>query len=277
MKNKEFILKIKAIYKMVFSLEGSLFRYSLAYGLLLSLLPVLLAIVLLFQKSIFFSIESTLNYLYRFIPQDLIIPFIDYISSQSSPSGITLIVSIVIALYLASRSIYSFMLISAKYENFMFPKIIIRIKSILVFLLLLTSFFALGLFFAFVPIIGSIKVITSIVTLFIVLFIFFRTLTFEKRPLNYGIYGTIFTSISLILTGLLFLYFVREFSSYATLYGPLSSLVITLLSLYVISTIIYTGYCINVVFAKKVINPIFKHQNFFNKIDNILKNSFKNI
>ncbi len=251
--------KLSQLYTLFFSLEGSLFRYSLAYSLLLALLPMLIALILLFQHSILFNLNSFIAYLYRFIPEELLSGFVDYITNKNFPNGLGLMIPLGMTFLLASRSIYSFMLVSAKYEHYKSPKLFIRIKAFIVFIGLLISLFGLSLFFAFVPIATHLKAFSALLSLFVILFMFYRIITFEKRPFHYGSIGALFATFAIGITGFIFLALVQDFSSYASVYGPMASLVITLLSLYIIASIIYFGYCLNFVFSVNN-HPIYKHQ-----------------
>ena len=48
----------------------------------------------------------------------------------------------------------------------------------------------------------------------------------------------------------LFITIINHFTSYQDVYGPLASLVTLLLAIYLISCIIYFGYCLNIVFEE---------------------------
>ncbi len=255
--------KLRFLYNLVFSLEGSLFRYSLAYSLLLALLPMVIAVVVLFQNSILFDIQIIFNFLYRFIPEELIGSFILYVTDRSYPNIPTLIISLIFTLSLASRSIYSFMLISAKYDEYTLPKFIIRIKAFLLFIVLLATTFFLAIFFALFPFANYIRNLLILFGMFLLFLLFYRVLSFEKKPLSYGVIGAAFTSITLSLTGFLFLFLVRHFTSYASVYGPLAGLVVTLLSLYIIANIIYFGYCLNLVFSPSSPMREYKHHQHY--------------
>lgn len=237
--------KLKLVFSEFSSFEGSLFRYSLSYSFLLALFPMLIVVVMLFNNSIL-DIELLLEYLYRFIPESLIADFIDYITNRDYPNIVTLIVSLVLAFNLASRSIFSFMLISARKENYNIPKILIRIKSYVLFLLLVLSVTAIALaagFFHY-PL-----AVTLTVGLFIVFLLLYKMVTFEKRPSHYGIVGAVFSTAVIILLSQLLFTLINYLTSYQSVYGPMASLVIALLSIYVVSSVIYFGYCLNLVYG----------------------------
>lgn len=46
---------IKEIYRQFDSFDGRLFRYALAFSLLLAIAPILIALILVFQNSIILS------------------------------------------------------------------------------------------------------------------------------------------------------------------------------------------------------------------------------
>lgn len=232
-------------FQEFFSQEGRLFRYSLSYCFLLALFPTLIITVILFQNNIL-DIHNILPFVYQFIPQEVIEPFIEYVMSKDYHTLTSMIVSLVVSSYLASNSFYSFMLISANHEEFETYGILIRIKAIILF-----AIFVLGI--AGVAIATHVLqlhfVLIVLIGIFVVFYIFYRTLSFEKRPWQYGLPGAIFTTLALIVVGYLFLYIISIFTSYENIYGPLASIMILLLSIYVVSSIIYFGYCLNDNFA----------------------------
>lgn len=238
------------------SFDGTLFRNSLAYSFLLALFPTLIVIVMLFQNSVL-DIDPILNSLYRYLPESLIAPFVSYIMKRTYQGVITIVVSLIIAFYLASKSIYSFMIISAKYENFNVPKILIRIKSYVLFVFLVLSILIIGTFISFW--VHSYKVIIPM-GLFVVLYVFYRVLTFEIRDMSYGLLGASVVTLMLLLLGNLFLSVVSTFFSYDNLYGPMASLLISLLSIYLVSSSIYFGYCLNLVYGKTKDVIEYKHE-----------------
>lgn len=254
--------KIKELWEHFASFEGSLFRYSLAFSFLLALFPMLIIIVMLFHNSIL-DIELLLQYLYRFVPENLIGEYVNYLMEKNYPSTFTLVISLVAALNLASRSIYSFMLISAKNENYNLPKLVIRFKAYILFILLVVSVACIGVLAGFFNNPAS---ITVAVGLFVVFFLLYRMLSFERKPLTYGIIGALFAMISIIITGQVFFKIVNYFTSYNSVYGPIASLVIALLSVYLISSLVYFGYCLNLVYSKSYAVQEYKHERLYEKL-----------
>ena len=260
---------VKVIKKFI-SPQSNLFRYSLSFCLLLALLPALIIILKVFQSDLL-DANKLASLLYGYVPKILLEPFIEYVLSQEYTTFISLIVSSVFSIYLASNAFYSFMLISMTDEKFETYSILIRIKAIMLFVLLVLGIVALA-FFNYL--IGINTTIVMLGGLFIVFYFFYRFLSFEKRPLSYGLLGAGFTSTGIVLIGVFFFYIVDRYTRYYALYGPLASLVIMLISIYLISNVIYFGYCLNHEYGKSYDNIEYKHLRYYqsgNKlIDQIL-------
>ncbi|MFI3283991.1 MAG: YhjD/YihY/BrkB family envelope integrity protein [Erysipelotrichaceae bacterium] len=245
--------------KQYTSLQGSLFCYSLSFSFLFALLPSLLVFVVLIQYSLI-SLDSISTYLYQFLPETLIQPFVTYISSKESSDIISTLISIGISSYLASKIFYAFVMIQADHENLGYPKFLYRIKSFLLFitsiLFILPSLSALIYFKLNHPIFAFILGVIS-------LFLFYRALSFKKQCYHYGFLGALFSSISISAIGLFFFYFVSNYTSYDSIYGPLSSLVILFVSIHLVSNVIYIGYIVNLHFYREPIPYIMKHRPFY--------------
>lgn len=260
------MIKIRQVIQEFLSLEGSLFRYSLSYCFLLAFLPGVIVALLLFQYSIV-GVDSLLDFLYRFVPEDLISPFVEFIMNKNYTSILAVALSLIAPCYVASKSFYSFMLISAKHESFHSHKILIRIKSIVLFFIFIALIVSLAILVHFL----SWNVFSGFgIGLFIVFWFFFRMLSFENRPYTYGIIGAIFTSVAILVIGYVFFYFISIFSSYQTMYGPLASLVVLFLAVYVISCIIYFGYCLNIVYGSHKKIKAYKSKWFYETGDRLL-------
>ena len=112
---------IKEIYRQFDSFDGRLFRYALAFSLLLAIAPILIALILVFQNSIILNegaADALVAVLIQYLPRDIIVPFVEWFSSEGEPIGFWATIStLAISFYLASRSIYSFLLISAQVEK----------------------------------------------------------------------------------------------------------------------------------------------------------------
>lgn len=234
----KFILEV---YKEFTSFEASLFRYSLSFSLLLALAPSLMILIMLFNFE-WFPIEIILRFLYQIIPAELISPFVEFLLRKEYHSLYYFFTTLTLSFWLASRSMYSFTLISAKYEQVFLPKWLIRIKSIFMFVILtficLVAVVITGFVSDYIPLVSA-------VFLFLIFTLFYRMLSFRQRDLFYGMTGSLFSTTALFLFAYMFLNILNFFTDYHSIYGTLSSLIVLMLSLYFISCIVYMGYCIS--------------------------------
>ncbi len=258
---------IKEAIKTYYSQEGNLFRSSLGYGFLLTLFPALIIIVIFFQNGVL-DIQTTSAFIYRYLPQELIQPFIEYVMASDFRSISTVVVTMAAVTILASKSFYSFLLISATHENFITYGLVIRIKAIILFIGFFGGIFLLASSthffneFPFLALVGGI---------FLILYMLYRALSFRKRNWFYGIIGAVFSTVGILLVGGVFLSVIERFTDYSTIYGPLSGLLILLLSVHLIASIIYFGYCLNITFASDNENKI-KTECIYRYINNIVNN-----
>ena len=237
--------KLVYLYREFTSFEGSLFKYSLAFSLLLALAPSVLIVALLFKYA-YLSEDILLNFILHFIP-DNNTEMIDQIFSFFTDKDYNItsfIITMCVSFYLASKSIFSFLLISASHEHVEVPKWSIRIKSVIIFVLMAFLFIACAYiatnFFDFLPFIFS-------GIMLLVFYFMYRTLSFRKRDWSFGLAGAMFSTIGVLLLATLFVMIVTKFTSYQDVYGPLASFVTLLLAIYLISCIIYFGFCLNLV------------------------------
>ena len=240
--------KIRSIYSEFTSFEGSLFIYSLSFSLLLALAPSLLLFAMLFRYA-YLPMDIILNFIVNFLP-DTSVATLDQVFlffTDKDYSIVSFIVTVCVSFYLASRSIFSFLLISASHEEVDVPKWSIRIKSIIMFIIL-TGFVLLGVFLAtifkeFLPIIAASFMLMMFTGLY-------RALSFRKRNWSFGMIGGMFSTICVMGLAALFVSIVQNFTSYKDIYGPLAALVTLLLAIYIISCIVYLGFCLNIVFEE---------------------------
>lgn len=237
--------KIKSIYGEFTSFEGSLFKYSLSFSMLLALAPSLLLFAMLFRYA-YLPIDMVLRFVVNFLP-DINVDTLDQIFlffTDKDYSIVSFIVTVCISFYLASRSIFSFLLISASQEGVDVPKWSIRIKSVVMFVALTVMLIA-GVFLAtqfhdLLPLISAGFMLLMFTCLY-------RALSFRKRSWSFGVIGGMFSTVCIMVLAELFVGIVHDFTSYKDIYGPIAALVTLLLAIYLISCIIYLGYCINIV------------------------------
>lgn len=256
--------RLKSIYREFTSFEGSLFRYSLSFSLLLALAPSVLILAMLFRYA-FLPMDIIMNFVMNFMPSaDVqVLDQIFLFFTNQDYSIASFIVTMSVSFYLASRSIYSFLLINAAHEGVDIPKWSIRVKSIVMFLVLIATLI-LSIYIG-TKLIQYLPIVASVIML-LLMTIMYRSLSFKKRHWSYGIIGAMFSTICIMLLAALFITIVNQFTSYKDVYGPLASLVTLLLAIYLISCIIYFGYCLNIVcedvYGREKELPL-KHEKFF--------------
>ena len=108
---------IMDLYREFTSFEGSLFKYSLSFSLLLALAPSLLLIAMLFRFA-YLPMDIIMKFLISFMP-DMSMDGLDQVFqffANQNYNITSFIVTMCVSFYLASRSIFSFLLISASHE-----------------------------------------------------------------------------------------------------------------------------------------------------------------
>lgn len=253
----------KRLYVKFTSFESALFRYSLAFGLLLTLAPALIIFVLIFSYTAL-DINILTTVLARFLPTDLVEPFIVFLTNKTYSSWFSTVWTLVVSLWLASRSFNALLLISAREEGIVVPKYAIRLKAIGMFLLVVISV-AIGITLA--------SIFQEAVAIFMLAFFFlglawlYRGFSFIKRPMAFGYLGSAIATMGIVGTGLLLFSIISRFFSYESIYGPLASLIILLLSVWIIASILYFGFLVNIVFYSEDVeheNKKIKSSWFFN-------------
>ena len=162
----ELMQRLKNVIKKFISPQGNLFRYSSSFCFLLALLPGLIIVLKIFQNEILNNPEL-INFLYSYVPEKLLAPFIQYILSREYNTYLSMIISLSLSIYLASNACYSFMLISMNDEGFSTYGILIRIKAIFMFILLIIGLIILAILNYFIS-----EIIVMIVGLLIFFYLF---------------------------------------------------------------------------------------------------------
>lgn len=247
--------KLIQCYRMFTSFEGTTFVYALSYSLLLALTPLIALVVLVFRNSNQ-GLSTILQFLQKYVPSEFITPFVEFFTNNSPSELLPFLFFIGVSFYVASKSIYSFLLISARADEVDFPSWFLRIVSILDFLVLLAMMIGTVWLFHILQIQA---LIAQILLLFWGFCVFYRLLAFRNYEFRYIIKGAAFTTAALSLLGTFFFFVIDHFTSYQSIYGPLASLVILFLSAYIIASIVYIGFCINQVFEEKDCTRPVKH------------------
>ena len=78
----------------------------------------------------------------------------------------------------------------------------------------------------------------------------YRALSFRKRSLTFGLVGGLFTTTAMIILFYLSFILIHQMIAYNRIYGSLASLVALLLVIYIIGSVIYLGFLLNIVFEE---------------------------
>lgn len=231
-------------YKMVSSHQGTLFVYAFAYALIIGIAPFLIIAVLV-ASNFLLDMNTMVEFLSYYIPSDLIVPFIKYVV-EVAPSDVILLISLAsISFWVASRSVYSFLLESSRIDDIQIPGYILRIISVIYFFLIILGAFLVVLLMRYLP---PYNYITIPILLWLMMMVFYRIISFKFSRFSDVYMGAGISSAGLIFLGRIFFVYVNKYSNYQNIYGPLASLMIMLISVFFISYVIYFGFCINVVF-----------------------------
>lgn len=236
--------RLKKIYDLITANEGQFFIYAFAYSLVLGLAPLLITAILLLGNVI--SIESLVTVLEQYLPRDIIVPFIEYIR-MTRPSELMMFISaVVVSIWMGSKIVYSYLIYSSNILKIKINGFILRLVSIVVLLVLL---FGVG---AIVFVLSYIKIFNFIIyplLVFLLLFTFYWIISFNKIKIRFLLLGSGVASIFFYLLGSFFFLYVNNMSNYQSVYGPLASIMILLIACYLISFIIYLGYCVLISFS----------------------------
>ena len=245
---------MKQLFKMFFSDDGFLFTYAFAFSLVLTLAPSLLIVVLLFSLTYvdFSLIEEVML---RFIPNltnEQIQYIVAYFTNRQY-SWFSFSSTMSASFYLASKSIYALLLISSKQEKVELPHWYLRCYSIMFYIRFVV------VLVIFIHICYPYLLKSSLFRFFSLWFFiywFYHSLSMRKRSLLFGLNGAFIFCILFHVLERCFLFIIQYFTSYQVIYGPLASFVTLILAIYLISCIIYIGFCWNVVWQKEDIEQL---------------------
>lgn len=72
-----------------------------------------------------------------------------------------------------------------------------------------------------------------------------------------------------------YIFYVENYTRYNFLYGPLASIMVLLISIYLISSIIYFGYCLNYEYRNSTKKCVYKHKWYYNWCSKLIEKSIK--
>lgn len=260
-KTKKFINEIiKALKRK----EMSILPGNLSFFLVLSLIPIFTIIV--YIASLFsISIDTVVNLVNKFLPQESASIVIDIISGKGFDGSVGIF--IIIAIIVATNGTYALIQVSNSLYNFKeTQELKDRIRSFLILVVIIMLF----LFLLIVPIFGNqilnvIKAIEGLTSIvddiqfvfniikwpFTFLIIYFNVkLIYTISPSNKirsytTTYGALLTTILWIMATSIFSYYLKHFARYDLLYGNLSSIIILMMWIYILCYIFILGIAIN--------------------------------
>lgn len=260
--------KIKGYFKKLFKIlakpEMAILPSSIAFHLILAIIPILTIIVLI-ASTFDISLDLVTNLLHSMMPEQVSSVIIDVISGKGFDTNVG--ISNILAFFLASNGTYAIITASdTLYKIDNKDKIKKRISS----LMLLLTIILLLLFLIVVPIFGEniitlmhkakilelyIDEITTVfnvlkwpLTLFILYFnikLIYAVAPSKNIQSKETTYGAIFTTVMWIIATAIFKFYLTYFARYDILYGNLSSIIIMLVWCYFLSFIFVLGMAIN--------------------------------
>ena len=236
--------KIKQLVKMMTSYEGTLFIYAFAYSIIAGIAPFLI-IAVVFVGGYIFPVDQLIQFLQRYIPTELVVPFVDYLLASNIENLAIIISLLFVSVWVASKSIYSFLLLSSEQDGLNVYHFLLRLLAMVYFVFIIVGVGMVVFVLSYFPISNSLLLP---LVMFIFFLLFYRLLSFKYTAFKDIIYGSVFSSITISLLGRLFFKYINQYSNYETIYGPLASLMVLLISGFIIAWVIYVGYSINYVF-----------------------------
>lgn len=263
--------KMKDMMLEFFSVESNLFVYSLSFSLLLSLAPSLIIFAMLFKWGKLMDVNVVLTLLQSLHLSGDLQTLVEeiFMEFMNKDYGfIPAVTTLCVSFWLASRSINSFLLISANHEEVDVIKFSIRIQSIAMYMVFVALMIA-GIVLATVLyhiVDASLLPLLAVVIMVPVFTLMYRSLSFRKRSLTFGLIGGLFTTTAMIVLFYLSFILIHRMIAYNRIYGSLASLVALLLVIYIIGSIIYFGFLLNLVFEEsygKESTLAMKHQRYY--------------
>ena len=256
---------IKALIKILKKREMSVLPASIAYYIVMALVPTLTIIVLI-ASSFSLSIDSLISLLSDILPEQASSVIIDVISGKGFDSNLGFFN--IVAFALATNGTYSLVTTANTLYNVNeVDTIKDRIRATLLLILVVILF----LFLIVVPIFGdnilnlikSAKVFKNFINQIILIFkivkwpftfliIYFNikliyTIAPSRQiPSSSTTYGALFTTVIWSIATVVFKIYLNNFARYDIVYGNLSAIIILLIWIYTLSYIFVLGMVVNV-------------------------------
>lgn len=239
--------KLKLLWKMYTSHDSQIFQLGFAYSILLSLVPILIIFIVLFNR---FALDTAVivEVFGNVIDEELLYSFIRFFSAENSGEFLSLIILLLISINLGSRAFMTYQLLTQNIEKTHYKWWFLKLRA-LVGLITFVVFF-----------VGAVFITTqlgwnnSFVQFFFFIFallLVYRSLALEHRSIENVYKGALIAGLGLYGMTFALYYFFNNIFNYQSIYGPLASLMVLFLSIYILAKIIHLGYCVNYVFRNK--------------------------
>lgn len=254
----------KNLFKIISQQDLRILPGSIAFFLVMSIVPALLLAVLICSKMSI-SIETILDTFNEIIPKDvsnLLTPIITNIKVDNL-SGWYIIFGLILAsngthsIILASNTLYgvenkgyiyrrikSLIMIVAVSIVFVFIVFVLGFgNSILKFVLSLNAFKEIGpdIYNTFIVL----KWPIAIIIIAILIKVLYTLAPDKKIPSKFVNKGVIFTTIGWVLATALYSYYANNIANYSLIYGSLSSIIVLMIWFYAMAYILVIGIAIN--------------------------------
>lgn len=250
--------------KIIFSNEVRILPGSLAYSFFLALIPILSLIFYVITK---FNLPNNIiqDFMATTFPQsvvDLLKPVFD--NTMTLNSFIPMCFGVIVAMngcnsiIVVSNNIY-------KVDNASYFRRSIKSLLIIIMLIILFAFiFVVPLFGkTILNLIGSVttfitdnrkyinklyfllQVPVSLIIMFFIIKFVYILAPDDKVPSKYVNKGALFTTVSWLISTLIFSYYINNIAKYDAVYGNLANIVMLLFYFYVLAYIFIVGICLN--------------------------------
>ena len=251
-------------YKILCRSEMRVLPGTIAYFLIMSIVPAILIIAVICSK---FSISllSIIKILTEIIPNDvsnLLIPIVSGVQ-ENSFSLLYIFIGILLAsngthsMILASNTLYGIdnnnyirRRIKAIFMTLVLMSLFMFVLVVLAFGNIIIKFFlGLKIFIDVADIIYSVFIILKWPLAILIIFLLIKAVYMlapdHRVPSKYVNKGAIFTTIGWVILTAIFSYYANNIANYDLLYGSLSSLVVMMIWIYVMAYILVIGIAIN--------------------------------
>lgn len=253
--------------KKLFQLNGYFFMpSSLAFYLIISVIPLIsiVAMILSFYSQNSYETMISLIQSLNVFPKDMAEKIVNYFQGIQVSDYVTLIISIIASIYVASRGIECFSRFSNRFYgiddlDLKFIKrkarsILLTFALILMLSIIVVNFALLSVPFNNVlsePIRFLLKYLSMVVVLFLSITFIFKVAPQKKEKLKHVLPGSALCTVAISLCLFLYSIYLKYASNrMSSIYGPLTSIIILLLIAFLVSYITFISFYFNILLGE---------------------------